>query len=181
MQTRDYAGLHLARGVLYMRFMRKHIVFTKLVLLAAIAVAPGCFASTDGQMQGGLVVYSDPPPPRATVVVQDNPGYVWVDGQWMWSNDQWVWQDGYWQADRPGYAYVQGYWQPHGRGRTWVAPYWRRGGNGYVRTNPVYVHERAPVVRGTVQARPVGAPAVQVHDHGSVRGKVIIRRDHGRR
>jgi hypothetical protein len=163
----------------------------KLVLLAALASSAGCIATAHGQLRGGMVVYSDPPPARV-VVVEDNPGYVWVDGQWVWVNGQWAWNDGYWMPERTGYVYVNGYWQSHGRSRTWVAPYWRRGDGGYVRANGYYVRPRARVEvrdhasgyvnvgngRGQERARP--APArVEVNDHSRGRGRVIVR-DHGR-
>jgi hypothetical protein len=165
------------------------VILVKLVLLAALAASAGCIATAHGQLRGGMVVYSDPPPARV-VVVEDNPGHVWVDGQWVWVNGQWAWNDGYWMPERTGYVYVNGYWQSHGRSRTWVAPYWRRGDGGYVRSNGSYVRPRARVdvrARGTVnvggnvrgEARP--APArVEVRDHGRTGGRVIVR-DHGRR
>jgi hypothetical protein len=166
-------------------------LLVKLGLALALTTAStGCLATAHGQVRGGMVVYSDPPPARV-VVVDENPGYVWVDGQWVWVNGQWAWNDGYWIPERTGYVYVNGYWETHGRNRVWREPYWRRGSGGYVRSNGVYV---APRVRGSVEvhdhssggyrgevrARPAPAPArIQVNDHsrGNGGGRVIIR-DH---
>lgn len=67
-----------------------------------------------------IVVASPPPPPRVeTVVVAPGPGYVWVDGEWIW-NGRWVWVAGHWLA--PPY--------PHA---VWVRSYWSRGPHGYYR------------------------------------------------
>jgi outer membrane lipoprotein SlyB len=70
--------------------------------------------------QTGVVVAQPPPPaPVETMVVAPAPGYVWVDGEWMW-NGGWVWRAGYWgYPPRPGVIWVGGSWS-HGAGG------WRR-------------------------------------------------------
>ncbi len=67
-----------------------------------------------------VVVAGPPPPPRVeTVVVAPGPGYVWIDGEWIW-NGRWLWVAGHWLA--PPY--------PHA---VWVRPSWSRGPHGYHR------------------------------------------------
>jgi hypothetical protein len=125
------------------------------LLLLALGSGAGCVATAHGQMSSGLVVYSDPPPPRA-VVVTSNPGYVWVDGHWSWYGNQWVWADGYWERERAGHVFVAGYWQPRGRTHVWVEPRWRRH-DGHV-----VVHQRH-------------SGSVKVHKHGRARPAAPVR------
>ena len=63
-----------------------------------------------------------PPPPPAAAQPAGSapaPGYVWVDGEWIWNNG-WYWSGGYWL------------WPPY-RGAVWVGGYWRHGPYGWVR------------------------------------------------
>jgi uncharacterized protein YcfJ len=51
-----------------------------------------------------VIVQAAPPPPRVeTVVVAPGSDYVWVGGEWVWS-DRWVWRGGYW--GRPPYGHT---------------------------------------------------------------------------
>jgi hypothetical protein len=152
-----------------------------VVLVALAAVGTGCVAGGHGHVRGGVLVYSDPPP-RRVVVVESNPGYVWIDGQWVWAGNQWVWYDGYWERERPGYVYVAGYWQRSGSGHVWVAPRWRHhSGHSVVLRRPVDTHVR-------VRARPAGQGHIKVHGggqghikvHGGGQGRVKVRARPGR-
>lgn len=61
-------------------------------------------------------VVSQPPPPAPVdmVVAAPGPGYVWIDGAWIW-NGGWVWRAGYWgYPPYPHAVWVRGYWS-HGR------------------------------------------------------------------
>ena len=66
-----------------------------------------------------VVAAAPPPAPVETVVVAPGPGYVWVDGEWIW-NGGWVWMAGHWIV--PPY--------PHA---VWVRGGWIRGPHGYRR------------------------------------------------
>lgn len=66
-----------------------------------------------------MVADTPPPPPTETVVVAPGPGYVWVDGEWIW-NGRWVWVGGHWSV--PPY--------PHA---IWFRGGWARGPHGYRR------------------------------------------------
>jgi len=65
------------------------------------------------------VTQAPPAPPAETVVVSPGPGYVWVDGEWVW-NGGWVWVGGHWGL--PPY--------PHA---VWVEGRWYRGPYGWHR------------------------------------------------
>jgi outer membrane lipoprotein SlyB len=67
-----------------------------------------------------IVQSAPPPPPVETVVVAPGPGYMWVDGEWIW-NGEWVWVAGHW-----GYP-------PH-RDAIWIRGGWDRGPRGWYRT-----------------------------------------------
>ena len=63
------------------------------------------------------VTVAPPPPPVEKVVIAPAPGYVWIDGEWIWDG-RWVWMGGYWGV--PPY--------PHAR---WVRSNWERGPRGW--------------------------------------------------
>ncbi|HZT23913.1 MAG TPA: YXWGXW repeat-containing protein [Verrucomicrobiae bacterium] len=73
-----------------------------------------------------VVVQEPPPPPPAeTVVVAPAPGYVWIDGEWVWRG-HWVWVAGHWAPPPPGYhIWVHGYWYHGPRGWHHVPGHWR--------------------------------------------------------
>ncbi len=65
-----------------------------------------------------VVVDAAPPPaPVETVaVVAPGPGYIWVDGEWVW-NGQWIWVAGHWgYPPYPHAIWIRGEWDrdPHG-------------------------------------------------------------------
>jgi hypothetical protein len=106
-----------------------------------LVLAASCTARGSGSYRATYVAsYGDPPPPRV-VVVDERPGYVWVDGRWAWGGSGWVWYDGYWVEHRPGYVWVQGRWY-NDRGRwVWHDGRWHAHGRG----NAV-VRDRGPTV-----------------------------------
>ncbi|MGA2801064.1 MAG: YXWGXW repeat-containing protein [Verrucomicrobiota bacterium] len=63
------------------------------------------------------VTVPPPPPPVERVVIAPAPGYVWIDGEWLWDG-RWVWMGGYWGV--PPY--------PHA---VWVRGTWDRGSHGW--------------------------------------------------
>ncbi|QBZ98578.1 YXWGXW repeat-containing protein [Flavobacterium sangjuense] len=62
------------------------------------------------------VAVSRPPQPSAT--------YVWIEGNWVWTNNNYVYRQGYWARPRPGRTYVSGYWRHEPRGYVWVKGRW---------------------------------------------------------
>jgi uncharacterized protein YcfJ len=68
-----------------------------------------------------VVQTAPPPPPDETVtVVAPGPGYMWVDGEWVW-NGGWIWVAGHW-----GYPPY-----PHA---IWIRGDWDRGPHGWYRS-----------------------------------------------
>lgn len=62
------------------------------------------------------VTEAPPPPPMETVVIAPGPGYMWIDGEWMW-NGGWFWIGGHWgMPPYPHAVWVRGNWDrgPHG-------------------------------------------------------------------
>ncbi len=92
-----------------------------------------------------------PPPPQPLQAGPSSPatapGYAWMDGNWIWSQNGYAWQSGYWYEPRPdmiwipahyvwtphGYVFVMGYWDyyPGRRGVMYAPLYYSR---------PVYRH-----------------------------------------
>jgi hypothetical protein len=72
-----------------------------------------------------VVTQPPPPPPAETVVVAPGPGFVWLDGEYVW-NGGWIWVAGHWGYPPYSHAvWVRGYWGrgPHGWSR--VPGHWR--------------------------------------------------------
>jgi hypothetical protein len=70
--------------------------------------------------QQQVIVVAAPPPPRHEVVYRrPGPGYVWVNGYWLWQRGRYVWVAGHWATPPRGY-------------RTWEAPRWERRGGNYI-------------------------------------------------
>jgi hypothetical protein len=100
-----------------------------LLLVLALAM-PACMVSGRGTMAvetGAVVVYEEPPPPRAEVQVHSRPGFVWVRGRWDWRGGQWVWVDGHWERERAGHHWQEGRWDRRGNQWVWVEGRWHTG------------------------------------------------------
>ena len=117
------------------------IVKSSLLVAAATALATGC-------VERERVVYAPAPPPPAyvpppapspeVVVTEDmpapyyepvpagpRPGFVWVQGAWVWRN-HWIWSSGHWaHPPRPGALWVGGRYDFRGGRRVWIGGYWR--------------------------------------------------------
>jgi len=95
---------------------------TKQILLA-IAIAgsltglTGCAVDGYVETQPAEVVYTRP--------VSPGPGYVWVDGDWVWTGGRYTYRNGYWRRGRPGRAWVGGSWNHTPRGYRWNRGHWR--------------------------------------------------------
>jgi outer membrane lipoprotein SlyB len=75
-------------------------------------------AADDATATTTTVVETAPPPaPVETVtVVAPGPGYIWVDGEWVW-NGGWIWVAGHWgYPPYPHAIWIRGDWEsgPHG-------------------------------------------------------------------
>lgn len=54
--------------------------------------------------------------------------HVWIDGDWIWSNQTHVYvqRPGYWDRPRQGHTFIKGHWQNTPRGQYWVRGHWQR-------------------------------------------------------
>lgn len=124
--------------------------------LLAMTGSAGCL------VHGHAYATTAPPPPRY-VEVEYRPGYVWVDGRWVWGAGGWYWQDGYWVGERHGYYWVNGYYDTRGGRYVWVDGYWSPGKS---RPRGVWVRDHRGSSRGG------GSPWVRDHrDKGRSGGK----------
>jgi hypothetical protein len=103
--------------------MKKNIVKSCLVFVLAI------FLQVSSEAQFVVKVR-----PAAPVVVRTRPpapnsGYLWVDGEWVWRNNQYVYNEGRWARPvQPGARWIPGHWKFHRRrgGWFWVPGHWNR-------------------------------------------------------
>jgi hypothetical protein len=62
------------------------------------------------------VVYARPVCPSS--------GYVWVSGEWRWSNGHYHWREGSWKHVREGQKWKSGYWENNHKGYKWHSGHW---------------------------------------------------------
>lgn len=138
-----------------------------LILVGALAAGSvGCVVRAHGRVAVPVAyveVQEEPPPPRVWVT-EVRPGYVFVQGRWVWHNGRWDWRDGYWERQRANHVWVDGRWERRGNRHVWVEGSWRAGGraNGHVH-NP----GRGPAVRDHRRNDPPPPPpsGPKVRDH----------------
>lgn len=77
--------------------------------------------------QSTVVVQQAPPSaPVETVYASPGPGYVWVDGEWVWNGRGWYWVGGYWTyPPYPNAVWVVGYSWHDGYGWHHTRGHWR--------------------------------------------------------
>lgn len=73
-----------------------------------------------------VVRYAPPPQPVETVTVYaPGPGYMWVDGEWIW-NGEWIWMAGHWgYPPHPQAVWIRGGWDRGSRGWSRSPGHWR--------------------------------------------------------
>ena len=52
-------------------------------------------------------------------------GYIWIDGDWIWSGGQYRWHEGHWGMPRAGRTWQRGSWQNGHGGYRWQRGHWR--------------------------------------------------------
>jgi hypothetical protein len=95
----------------------------KLLSIVFIAIAL-ISISTTGHAQS-ISVRIQPFPPAYERPAPPSPRHVWVDGEWVWRNNNYVWQPGYWVVPEPNKIWVKGHWKqgPYG-GWHWMPGHW---------------------------------------------------------
>lgn len=72
-----------------------------------------------------VFVSAMPPEPSFARPPAPSPQHVWVDGEWVWQNNNFIFQPGYWVLRDPHRQWVRGYWhQRQDGGWYWVDGYW---------------------------------------------------------
>lgn len=133
--------------------MRRFLLGLPLLalLFTGSALSSGCYGSS-----GYVGVEAGTPPPPQSVYYDYRAGHVFVEGRWVWQNNQWVWRPGYWVVSRPGFIYTQGYWY-YDTHWHWHTGRWLRARRGYIHTRGYWGHRngRRHWVRGKwVKRRP---------------------------
>ena len=77
---------------------------------------------------GGTVVVivgpTSAPPERRAENPGDKSGYLWITGNWQWSNNQWEWVNGHWERPKAKHKWKDGYWEASGQTWVWVDGTW---------------------------------------------------------
>lgn len=95
----------------------KFIQYAIGVAFAASALISCEVASVGVAVQPSRPAYVRPNSPGA--------GYVWIEGDWVYTNGNYNWHEGYWSAPRRGRSWVAGSWEQGRRGYTWRRGHWR--------------------------------------------------------
>ena len=75
-----------------------------------------------------VVATEQAPPPPQTVVVEQCPGAIWVDGYWYYSNGDYLWVDGHCVVERVNYVFVHPRWDFYSNVWWFVPGYYRPWG-----------------------------------------------------
>lgn len=103
--------------------MKKIIVKSCLVFFVAI------FLQVPLQAQFVVKVRPVAPVIITTRPLAPGPRHIWVDGEWVWRNNQYVYIEGRWvRLGYPGARWIPGHWKFHRRrgGWFWVPGHWNR-------------------------------------------------------
>ena len=81
-----------------MRFNWMRLSVRALMASAVVAVTSSCIPAMTGMSFEMVYVQSAPPPRRVEVVTRrPAPGYMWVEGYWVWQSRSYAWVPGHWQ------------------------------------------------------------------------------------
>lgn len=99
-----------------------------IALLFAATLVPACYVQGSARVHGPVAVVEveEAPPPPRRVVVESRPGFVWIEGRYVYRHRRYVWVDGRWERSRPHHRWVQGRWERRGRRHVWVEGRWVR-------------------------------------------------------
>jgi len=100
--------------------MKRPLVLAILMLALLLTVA-ACYAGTR------VYVVQKPPPLKVEVIgVAPAADHVWVQGYWVWRDNDYQWVPGHW--DKPPHSRAQwmpGHWKHTRHGHYWVPGHWR--------------------------------------------------------
>ena len=90
-------------------------IFVAVMSLFFVLILTSCGPSR-------VVVSDRPNAPYRARPSSPGGGYVWINGDWYWSNGRYSYREGYWSRPRGHRAWHEGRWERRGSG--W---YWRKG------------------------------------------------------
>jgi WXXGXW repeat (2 copies) len=94
--------------------MKKYLFIA--ALFAGILSFSSCVPVQYVSARPGEVTYTRP--------IAPGEGYIWIDGDWMWSGGRYTWQEGRWDRPRPGHVWHGGNWTQGHRGYRWNRGHW---------------------------------------------------------
>ena len=94
--------------------MKNHLIIA--AFLASAALFSSCAGSYYVSERPGEVTYTRP------VAARD--GYIWIDGDLIWSGGGYTWREGRWDRPRPGHIWHPGGWDHSGWGYRWHRGHW---------------------------------------------------------
>lgn len=121
----------------------RNLVQKLLLAVLLVGTASACSSTYRTRPYGygyARVVYEAPPAPH-DYYYEDRPGYVYVQGRWVWDGGDWRWIDGRYVRARRGYVYHQGYWDQDGGRYVWRPGRWERHRPGYVYSRGYYDYD----------------------------------------
>lgn len=61
-------------------------------------------------------------PPTTASIQTPREGFVWIPGEWSWSNDKFEWKSGHWERPRAGGnpPYIPGHWDTSSGSCVWI-------------------------------------------------------------
>ncbi len=92
-------------------------------LIAIALIGSLALASCSGSR---VMVTERPVAPNYQRPFAPGPGYVWIDGDWIWRSGRYIHQRGYWAAPRGGSRWEAGRWDHYNNGWQWRKGYWHR-------------------------------------------------------
>jgi hypothetical protein len=103
--------------------MKKNLVKSCLVFFLAL------FIGVSSQAQFVVRVRPTAPVVVRTRPLAPSPRHMWIDGEWVWRNNQYVYTEGRWILPAyPGARWIPGHWKfnRHRGGWLWIPGHWRR-------------------------------------------------------
>jgi hypothetical protein len=96
------------------------IMKNKLILALAISCMTALVSCSVGYVteQPADVVYTRPASP--------GDGYIWFEGDWVYSGGHYIRHEGHWGRARAGRTYNPGHWEHASNGYRWHKSGWRK-------------------------------------------------------
>jgi len=74
--------------------------------------------------EGSYIVTTQPAPPYYVRPIAPGPGYIWIDGDWIFEGGTYVWHEGHWGLPRGHRSWQAGHWENRNNGWYWQRGHW---------------------------------------------------------